>query len=69
MVSPTLTTPGVKRKLHNGPLECRSCEATEAIDLWIYVDPSRPWDIRGIGRLAGGSSDFGAPGDFAGRRS
>jgi hypothetical protein len=29
-----------------------SCEAMEAIDIWIYVDTSRPCDISGVGRLS-----------------
>ena len=52
MVSPTLITPGVKRRLHNESPEHRGCEVTKTIDLWIYVDTYWPWDIRGIGRLS-----------------
>jgi hypothetical protein len=51
MVSPTLTTPRSKKETRWPNPECRSREATEAVDLWIYMDLSRPWDKRGIGRL------------------
>jgi hypothetical protein len=44
VVSPTLTTSGVKRKLNNKTPERRSHEATKAVDLRIHVDLSRPLD-------------------------
>jgi hypothetical protein len=51
VVNMASNTLGVKRKLDDQAPECRSCEATEAVDLWIYVDLSRLWDKRSIGRL------------------
>jgi hypothetical protein len=54
MVSPTLTTLGVKRKLDDQAPERRSREVTEAIDIWIYMiymDLSLPWYKRSIGML------------------
>jgi hypothetical protein len=59
VVSPTLPTPGVKRKLHSQTHEFQSHEAMEAIDLGIYVYLSRPWDksvLRGCWREFGISS-------------
>jgi hypothetical protein len=52
VVSPALTTLGVKRRLHNKTPESRSCKVMEAVDIWVYVDTSQPWDIRGVGRLS-----------------
>jgi hypothetical protein len=51
MVIPTLTTLGVKRKLDGPTPELQSHKEKKAVDIWIYVEQSQPWDIRGIGRL------------------
>jgi hypothetical protein len=64
-----LTALGVKIKLDNQAPECRSHEATKAIDLWIYVNLSGPWENNEYCEVVGKSSCFRALGDFVGRRS
>jgi hypothetical protein len=56
VVSPTLTTSRVKRKLNKKTPERRSHEATKAIDLGTRVDLSQPLD-RGYWKV--GWREFG----------
>jgi hypothetical protein len=51
MVSPTLTTPGERRRSHHKLPERRSYEVMEVVDLgvtWMWLDH----DIEGLGRLS-----------------